>query len=1331
MQKGAANSRPQIFVGSHKKMLQNISESLRHLQVNQSSDSSGSGAQPPLPQNGNHANGSNSGGGQGAQGDGVRPGDKSRRAFGGHKEKLDRIRNSLLQAHENGFDGETIKTQYHHQQPSPIPYDEVTQEGGLKVSQLSRLYQQQQQPKGPDSPDSSIRDSSSYASSTDSSSISNGSGFRSIPTGYGLKRKSSYDDRGQPMIQSNPPGETLQHPSPYGQQTSRQQIYLASGGDNARSLSSVSSNNSFSDGRTSSIQQQQPQTAYTGRSYTSTMAHGDSLVTNAQAMPYVKAVAPAGDSRLQPQWNAMNYSGYSGHSRDSSGQIHITASRAPSSNLQSTNPNRSGAPMERTNLANRLHVGKNGDVIYQSYVNPNRDSSGYKSSLTMNRVPGAADTGYNQLTINPEDRTIKRQTVITISTTSSTTYSTGKTFTVSDPMSSHNPPPYPQGRTYNVQAATAAAQGQSIPQSNGYDLGQRHGTMTNATYAGQGTHVSSQLAVPRNPPTGLNAAYNGQGTNMSNHLNVQPSPTPTEQHRSCAHIMILPADNQPSIYSPDMISAMINKTQPPPSYEFSTQNRQTPNSIQTQAGHVGGPQQRGGTPTMTQSQYNTARLTPQNSQGPSNSSTVFKPIPSQMGGNVVQIQTQLPQHHQPQPAVVTISRLEPNNDLPGNSKPPPPYRPAATVQNVETKAKDLHLKVPVAAAVSSTAVPGPGYSSPPFLQSVSSTPVAKPVLQKAHGPDQPPPARGPSPDTISTQSTSTQSSSARSESPLVRPPSLISEISDGCDLESASSDSQPLEKSRIESPVPERRNKGRHKERYEPRVRVYRPEAYKFYMEQHVENILKSHRQRIKRRMQLEQEMQRVDLTPGDRDQMRRMLFQKESNYLRLKRAKMNKSMFKKIKTLGIGAFGEVALARKVDTNALYAVKKLRKLDVIQRNQAGHVKAERDILAEADNEWVVKLYYSFQDKENLYFVMDYIPGGDLMSLLIRLEIFEEDLARFYIAELVLAIESVHKMDFIHRDIKPDNILIDRDGHIKLTDFGLCTGFRWTHDSKYYQKPGHNRTDSMEPFDTMDRGKCGCSHHHFDAKEKEHDRASHDKRPLKTLERRKKREQERCKAHSLVGTPNYIAPEVLIRTGYTQLCDWWSVGVILYEMLVGQPPFHADSPAETQFKVINWKQYLHIPSQAKLSRDASDFIRRLCTGPEERLGKNGVLDIKSHPFFQTIDFDSNIRKMKAPYIPTVRHPTDTSNFDPVSPNKLGSNSSTDSWDSNPTEEENHRQQTDHAFFEFTFRRFFDDNGHPYPLPIDIDSPPGPGEMERSEGDGAAAQSSTDMQDMDYV
>ncbi len=197
-------------------------------------------------------------------------------------------------------------------------------------------------------------------------------------------------------------------------------------------------------------------------------------------------------------------------------------------------------------------------------------------------------------------------------------------------------------------------------------------------------------------------------------------------------------------------------------------------------------------------------------------------------------------------------------------------------------------------------------------------------------------------------------------------------------------------------------------------IRSCTPQAFKFFMEQHIENLFKHRQARDYRRMQLESEMSKVDIPVELQDQMRKLLMQKETNYLRLRRAKMNKSMFETVKLLGVGAFGEVDLVRKIDTGRLYAMKTLHKTDVFNRNQAAHVKAERDILAEADSEWVVKLYYSFQDDENLYFVMDYIPGGDLMNLLIKFQVFDENLARFYIAELVCAIESVHNLGFIHR-----------------------------------------------------------------------------------------------------------------------------------------------------------------------------------------------------------------------------------------------------------------------------------------------------------------------------
>lgn len=184
------------------------------------------------------------------------------------------------------------------------------------------------------------------------------------------------------------------------------------------------------------------------------------------------------------------------------------------------------------------------------------------------------------------------------------------------------------------------------------------------------------------------------------------------------------------------------------------------------------------------------------------------------------------------------------------------------------------------------------------------------------------------------------------------------------------------EKIKHESPIPERKQVSKDQEEVkECRIRHYSPQAFKFFMEQHIENVLKSYKQRTFRKNQLEKEMGRINLSEEAQVQMRKMLNQKESNYIRLKRAKMDKSMFTKLKTIGVGAFGEVSLVQKIDTsNYLYAMKTLKKADVLKRNQVAHVKAERDILAEADNEWVVKLYYSFQDRDNLYFVMDYIPG---------------------------------------------------------------------------------------------------------------------------------------------------------------------------------------------------------------------------------------------------------------------------------------------------------------------------------------------------------------------
>uniref|UniRef100_A0A0K2SVW2 non-specific serine/threonine protein kinase n=1 Tax=Lepeophtheirus salmonis TaxID=72036 RepID=A0A0K2SVW2_LEPSM len=621
--------------------------------------------------------------------------------------------------------------------------------------------------------------------------------------------------------------------------------------------------------------------------------------------------------------------------------------------------------------------------------------------------------------------------------------------------------------------------------------------------------------------------------------------------------------------------------------------------------------------------------------------------------------------------------------------PPPPYPSTALGFSLETNNHSEGL-------VNATAINAKASPVISTAKVVSNANLVRTIENK------PPLQRKYSPLTSETGSSASRSESPVSDSQTVSAASPLSFLSSsneattttdsgvgGMEPSSIVPPPPPYKTTHHTSPKPERKKVSAEKEevRKESLIRNCPPQAFKFFMEQHIENVIKESKQRRARQMRLEKELAQLNVKdPVMSEQMRCVLRKKETNYLRMKRAKLNKKHFKKIKTIGVGAFGEVSLVRNIDQanssktgGGLYAMKTLKKSHVVDRNQVAHVIAEKDILAEADNDWIVKLYYSFQDKDNLYFVMEYIPGGDLMSLLIKLGIFEESMAKFYVAELACAVDSVHKMGFIHRDIKPDNILIDSKGHIKLTDFGLCTGFRWTHNSKYYQKngDGHCRQDSMDPGNLdLDSGRCSCPSI---------------SNGLKPLERRRLKEHQRCMAHSLVGTPNYIAPEVLLRQGYTQLCDWWSVGVILYEMLVGQPPFHANSPAETQYKVINWEHTLHIPRGAKLSEEAKDLIKSLCILSDRRLGKNGSEEIKCHPFFKGIDFSKPIRTQPAPYKPDIMYETDTSNFDPIDPDRLRATSEDD--EEEEEDERLKRRKDYHRFYEFTFRRFFDDGGHP--------------------------------------
>uniref|UniRef100_A0A8C5PVH3 Rho-associated protein kinase 1 n=1 Tax=Leptobrachium leishanense TaxID=445787 RepID=A0A8C5PVH3_9ANUR len=306
---------------------------------------------------------------------------------------------------------------------------------------------------------------------------------------------------------------------------------------------------------------------------------------------------------------------------------------------------------------------------------------------------------------------------------------------------------------------------------------------------------------------------------------------------------------------------------------------------------------------------------------------------------------------------------------------------------------------------------------------------------------------------------------------------------------------------------------------------------------------------------------------------------------------RMKAEDYEVVKVIGRGAFGEVQLVRHKSTRKVYAMKLLSKLEMIKRSDSAFFWEERDIMAFANSPWVVQLFYAFQDDRYLYMVMEYMPGGDLVNLMSNYDV-PEKWARFYTAEVVLSLDAIHSMGFIHRDVKPDNMLLDKSGHLKLADFGTCMKM--------------NR-EGMVRCDTA------------------------------------------------VGTPDYISPEVLKSQGgdgyYGRECDWWSVGVFLYEMLVGDTPFYADSLVGTYSKIMNHKNSLTFPEDSDISKEAKNLICAFLTDREIRLGRNGVEEIKRHLFFKNDQWAwETLRDTVAPVVPDLTSDIDTSNFDDLEEDK---------------------------------------------------------------------------------
>uniref|UniRef100_A0A915IQJ6 non-specific serine/threonine protein kinase n=1 Tax=Romanomermis culicivorax TaxID=13658 RepID=A0A915IQJ6_ROMCU len=317
--------------------------------------------------------------------------------------------------------------------------------------------------------------------------------------------------------------------------------------------------------------------------------------------------------------------------------------------------------------------------------------------------------------------------------------------------------------------------------------------------------------------------------------------------------------------------------------------------------------------------------------------------------------------------------------------------------------------------------------------------------------------------------------------------------------------------------------------------------------------------------------------------------------------SRLKATHFDVIKVIGRGAFGEVQLVRHKETRKVYAMKLLNKFEMIKRADSAFFWEERDIMAYSNSDWIVQLHFAFQDIRCLYMVMEYMPGGDLVNLMANYDV-PEHWAKFYTAEVVLALSAIHSMGYIHRDVKPDNMLISASGHMKLADFGTC--IRMSQD-----------------------GTVRCS--------------------------------------TAVGTPDYICPEVLRSQGsesiYGREWDWWSVGVFIYEMLIGEKryvtyrfsdflgetPFYADSLVATYSKILNHQNSLQFPPDFEISDGAKDLICKFLADRSVRLGRDGVDEIKSHPFFKNDEWNwETIRHSRPPVVPDLTSDDDTSHFEDI-------------------------------------------------------------------------------------
>ncbi|KAH6855151.1 kinase-like domain-containing protein [Chaetomium sp. MPI-CAGE-AT-0009] len=353
----------------------------------------------------------------------------------------------------------------------------------------------------------------------------------------------------------------------------------------------------------------------------------------------------------------------------------------------------------------------------------------------------------------------------------------------------------------------------------------------------------------------------------------------------------------------------------------------------------------------------------------------------------------------------------------------------------------------------------------------------------------------------------------------------------------------------------------------------------------------------------------------------------RERANLRKRRVRLRHADFQILTQVGQGGYGQVFLAQKKDTKEVCALKVMSKKLLFKLDEVRHVLTERDILTTAKSDWLVRLLYSFQDDKNIYLAMEYVPGGDFRTLLNNTGVLSNRHARFYIAEMFCAVDALHQLGYIHRDLKPENFLVDSTGHVKLTDFGLAAGFLAPAKIESMRIRLEKASETSVPF----------------GKPMDQRTVAERREGYRTM-----REKDVNYAKSIVGSPDYMAPEVLRGEQYDFTVDYWSLGCMLFEALTGFPPFAGATADETWRNLNHWREVLKRPVWEDpsyfLSNRTWGFITT-CINSRSRRFSN-IKDILNHQYFAEVDW-AVLRETKPPFVPELDSETDAGYFDDFS------------------------------------------------------------------------------------